>query len=287
MNQTGILYIVATPIGNIADMTYRAVQVLNEVQLIFAEDTRHSQKLLQYYQITPPMYSLHEHNEREQIANILQQLQAGKHIALISDAGTPLISDPGFPLVQAAKAMGLSVVPIPGACAAITALCASGLASDRFYFAGFLPQKQNQRLQQLEKFKLSDTVTIFYESPHRIVASLHDMLTVFGGERQIVLARELTKQFETIKLLSVKEMLHFVEHDLYQQKGEMVLLLDKAENQQNDEQEALKVLHILLKELSISQACKLAAKLTKLNKNHLYQLALQHQLVDNKGQETI
>lgn len=278
MTKQGVLYIVATPIGNLADITLRAIETLKTVDIIYAEDTRHSKPLLQHYDIKNKMYSLHEHNEIAQTENIINQLKEGKNIALISDAGTPLISDPGMPLVEAVKKQDIKVEPIPGACAAITALSASGVLGDKFLFAGFIPAKKEARQQFLQQYLHQPTLTIFYESPHRIIDSLTQMLTVYGESRRLVFARELTKQFETIKTASIKEIYDFVVSDPNQKKGEMVLILDKSVAQKIDDIQAINMLKILCSEMPISQACKLAAKLTNIKKNQLYQLALEHGL---------
>ena len=277
-NLAATLYVVATPIGNLGDMTLRAIETLKTVDMIYAEDTRHSKPLLQHFNIQNQLYPLHEHNEAQQVDHIIEQLQQGKKIALISDAGTPLISDPGMPLVQKAKQNNIRVEPIPGACAAIAALSVSGLASDKFLFAGFIPAKHQARLQFLQNYLHQDAVTIFYESPHRIIDCLSDMMAVYGKERLLVYARELTKQFETVKLAALSDIYEFVIADDNQQKGEIVLILDKAAPQNTDDKEALRILKILSNEMSVSQACKLAAKLTNMKKNQLYQLALAHNL---------
>ena len=196
--QKGILYIVATPIGNLGDITQRALETFETVDLIAAEDTRHSGLLLSHYGIKKPFFALHDHNEQQKAAVLVEKLQQGMNIALISDAGTPLISDPGFHLVRHCRQASIQVVPIPGACAAITALCASGIASDRFCFEGFLPAKSKSRCDKLEVLAEEPRTLIFYESTHRILETLADMQTIFGEERYIVMARELTKTWETI-----------------------------------------------------------------------------------------
>jgi len=209
MNQIsdrGTLYIVATPIGNLKDFTFRAVEVLSAVDIIAAEDTRHSKKLLQHYGISTACMAVHEHNESQATAKILTRLSEGQNIALVSDAGTPLISDPGYSLVKAVRASKFRVVPIPGPNAAIVALCAAGLPTDRFCFQGFLPAKATARQQELEKLTAEMRSMIFYETPHRVQASLEDMLQVFGPTRQIVLARELTKLHETIHSDNLQNM---------------------------------------------------------------------------------
>lgn len=220
------LFIVPTPIGNVDDMVPRAVSVLQQVDIIAAEDTRHSRHLLRKFAITTTMVAYHEHNEQAQTAYLLSQLQAGLSVAIISDAGTPLISDPGYRLVQQALAANIQVVPIPGPVAAIVALSASGLACDRFSFEGFLPAKQGKRIAQLAQFKQASSTTIFYESPHRVLATLTDMHAVFGGRRRVCVARELTKQFETLKTATLDELLAWMAADSNQQRGEFVLLLE-------------------------------------------------------------
>ncbi|WP_210396732.1 16S rRNA (cytidine(1402)-2'-O)-methyltransferase [Motiliproteus sediminis] len=271
------LYIVATPIGNLGDITARALDVLRSVQLIAAEDTRHSARLLQHFGIETPMWAVHDHNERGQADRILQRLKGGENIALISDAGTPLISDPGFYLVRTVREAGLRVVPVPGCCALVTALCAAGIATDRFRFEGFLPAKVQARLQRLESLVADTATLVFYESPHRILDSLAALRDVFGGERYVVLARELTKTFETIHGDSLDQLIPWVEHDANQQRGEFVLVVQGAEAPAADDLDgdALRVLEVLLEELSVKQAAALAAKLTGVKKKLLYQEALR------------
>lgn len=230
------LYIVATPIGNLADMTYRAVEILQQVDGILAEDTRHAKSLLQHYTITTPLQALHDHNERQKADYIIAQLQAGQSLALISDAGTPLISDPGYVLVHAAREAGISVVPIPGACAVITALSASGLPTDQFSFRGFLPAKSTARVNVLEKVKTAQETVLVYESTHRLLASLTDVQAVLGDDRQLVLAKELTKQFEAFVVGNVETIVQWLHADPARQKGEFVLLIAPNKTQaQNQE----------------------------------------------------
>jgi 16S rRNA (cytidine1402-2'-O)-methyltransferase len=274
MSPSGILYIVATPIGHLEDISLRALSILKSVHAIYAEDTRHSHRLLSHYLIQTPVKSLHQHNERAQIQEILSRLKAGENLALISDAGTPLISDPGFPLVHAARSAGLTIAPIPGACAAIAALSASGLATDAFIFQGFLPAKREAKRKILEQFQHEKKVIIFYESCHRIIETLEDMLTVFGNDRKVAFARELTKQFETLHVASLREMMTFVTGDQHQQKGEIVLILDKAEENTDISPEIITLLQTLCEELPLNQACKIAARLTGKKKNQLYTLAM-------------
>lgn len=271
------LYVVATPIGNLSDISARAVEVLQQVDVIACEDTRHSVRLLNHLNINKPLVSYHDHNEQAQTQNLIEKLKAGVRVALISDAGTPLISDPGYQLVKQAHDSEIKVIPLPGACAFVTALSASGLPSDRFVFEGFLPAKQQARLDCLEKLLKEERTLIFYESTHRILACLKDMAQVFGGERQVVLARELTKTFETIKGAPLELLVDWVESDANQQKGELVLLVKGAEAERSDEVRvaAEKVLSVLLEELPVKQAAQLAAKITGGKKNALYQLALE------------
>jgi 16S rRNA (cytidine1402-2'-O)-methyltransferase len=274
----GNLYIVATPIGNLRDITARAVEVLSSVTRIAAEDTRHSQRLLKHLGLTKPLVALHEYNEREKASVLLEPLHTGETLALISDAGTPLISDPGYALVRLAHQQKIQVVPIPGPCAAIVALSASGLPSDRFVFEGFLPAKSNARCQRLENLVLETRTLIFFEAPHRILETLLDLQAIFGEQREAVLARELSKTFETIRLDTLSGLYAWVQADPQQQRGEIVLLvagrLEKTESKLLNP-EAEKILKILLEELSVKQASALAAKITGLSKRLLYERALQ------------
>jgi 16S rRNA (cytidine1402-2'-O)-methyltransferase len=276
-NQPGLLYVVATPIGNLEDFTPRAQRILGEVDLIAAEDTRHSNKLLAHYGILTPVTAFHEHNEREKTTELVALLQQGRRLALISDAGTPLVSDPGYRLVRAAHAAGVRVVPVPGPCAAIAALSASGLPSDRFAFEGFPPAKGMARRSWLERLASEPRTLVFYESPHRIVESLADMTTVFGAEREAVYARELTKQFETVRHAPLGELARWVAEDSKQQLGEIVVLVHglSAVDDSAADAEGARVLRILLKSLPVSQAAALAAEISGRKKNELYGLALR------------
>ncbi|MCR4347580.1 MAG: 16S rRNA (cytidine(1402)-2'-O)-methyltransferase [Sulfuricaulis sp.] len=281
----GTLYVVATPIGNLEDMAPRAVRTLSEVDLIAAEDTRHSGKLLRHFGIGTKTEAIHEHNERNQVPRLIEILKGGKSIAFITDAGTPLVSDPGFHLVRAARQAGIRVTPVPGACAAIAALSAAGLPSDRFVFEGFPPAKSVARRAVFEKLCEEGRTLIFYESPHRILESLKDMSEVFGDGREAVLARELTKQFETLHSATLAELLEWVGRDANQQLGEFVILIHgvpRVEQSAVDE-ETGRVLKILLEELPVKQAAALAAKITGLKKNKLYEHALA---LKRDGQET-
>lgn len=277
--EQGVLYVVATPLGNLGDLSPRAQETLAQVALIAAEDTRHSARLLRHFGIKTPLIALHEHNERERSAELIARLKAGDALALISDAGTPLISDPGYTLVRAAHAERLRVCPIPGPCALIAALSASGLPSDRFAFEGFLPARATARRAHLTTLQHETRTLIFYEAPHRLQDSLSDMCAVFGAERQAVLARELTKIFETVRNDSLQGLCDFVHADPQQQKGECVILVQGApaplalEHTIALDSETL--LRALLTELPVKQAVRLAAAISGVKKNDLYDLALR------------
>ncbi|HHF6950468.1 TPA: 16S rRNA (cytidine(1402)-2'-O)-methyltransferase [Haemophilus influenzae] len=276
---TGILYIVATPIGNLQDITQRALETFAQVDLIAAEDTRHSGLLLSHYGIKKPFFALHDHNEQEKAHILVEKLKQGSNIALISDAGTPLISDPGFHLVRQCREAGIRVVPLPGACAAITALCASGIASDRFCFEGFLPAKSKARKDKLENIAEEDRTLIFYESTHRILDTLEDMQAVLGEERYIVLAREMTKTWETITGNTIKNLREWLLEDPNRTKGEMVLIVEgKPKSDNNDEisPQAVKALELIAEELPLKKAAAIVAELYGYKKNALYQFGLVH-----------
>lgn len=272
----GVIYVVATPIGNLNDLSPRAQKILSEVDLIAAEDTRHSEHLLRHFNIQTPLTSCHEHNESEKTPFLLQKVLDGTTIAVISDAGTPLISDPGYRLIAAARNNGIKIVPIPGPCAAITALSAAGLPSDKFLFVGFLPAKSTGRKKELLKYKDADFTVLVYESSHRILATLIDIHELFP-ERLLTIARELTKTFETILYGTAAELLEILQHDPNQQKGEFVLVLAPAEKNSDEiksELQAVDLLKILLTELPLKKAVTLAAQITGQRKNLLYELAL-------------
>ena len=276
---TGILYIVATPIGNLQDITQRALDTFTQVDLIAAEDTRHSGFLLSHYGIKKPFFALHDHNEQEKAHILVEKLKQGSHIALISDAGTPLISDPGFHLVRQCREAGIRVVPLPGACAAITALCASGIASDRFCFEGFLPAKSKARKDKLENIVEEDRTLIFYESTHRILDTLEDMQSVLGEERYIVLAREITKTWETITGNTIKNLREWLLEDANRTKGEMVLIVEgkpKSDNNDKISSQAVKALELIAEELPLKKAAAIVAELYGYKKNALYQFGLAH-----------
>ncbi|MBQ56381.1 MAG: 16S rRNA (cytidine(1402)-2'-O)-methyltransferase [Pseudomonadaceae bacterium] len=279
-SQKGTLFVVATPIGNLEDISARAIRVLNEVSLIAAEDTRHSARLMQHFGIATPLAACHEHNERDQGGRFISRLQAGEDVALISDAGTPLISDPGYHLVRQARAAGFAVVPVPGACALIAALSAAGLPSDRFIFEGFLPAKAVGRRARLEQVKEEPRTLIFYEAPHRILECLEDMRSVFGDERPALLAREITKTFETLQGMPLVDLHSWVASDSNQQRGECVVVVAGWQAPESDaavSSEALRVLDLLLKDMPLKRAAALAAEITGVRKNLLYQVALERQ----------
>lgn len=269
------LYIVATPIGNLDDITLRAIDTLKRVDLIAAEDTRHSGLLLQHLGIKARLYSLHDHNEQEKAQVLIEKLQAGISIALISDAGTPLINDPGYHLVKACRENGIKVVPIPGACAAIAALSVAGLPSDKFIYEGFLPAKSKARQDNLASLITEPRTMIFYESTHRLLETLKDMQTIFGADKQIVLAKELTKTWETIVSLPVNELIDWLNQDASRQKGEFVLIVaGYTESNKDIDPKAINTLKLLQKELPLKKAAAITAEIYGLKKNQLYQIGL-------------
>ncbi|WP_448551170.1 16S rRNA (cytidine(1402)-2'-O)-methyltransferase [Thalassotalea montiporae] len=271
----GTLYVVATPIGNLGDMTQRAIDVLSQVDLIACEDTRHTQKLLTAFSIKAKTFSLHDHNERQRQEQIANWLEEGKSIALVSDAGTPLISDPGFHIVRGLKQQSLPVVPVPGACAAVTALSVAGLPTDRFAFEGFLPSKSGARQKVLSELKNETRTMIFYDAPRRALDTLQDIVEVMGAERQVVIARELTKTFETIKADSAGNFVDWLSQDPNQLKGEMVLMIEGYQPEPDSiSAEVEKTLKLLIKELPPKKACSIAAEIYGLKKNKLYDLTL-------------
>jgi len=268
--------VVATPIGNLGDMVPRALQVLQQADWVAAEDTRHSGRLLAHFAIETPMIPYHDHSDERQMGRLLEKLGAGQSVALISDAGTPLISDPGYRLVREARRLGVTIVPVPGPCAAVVALSAAGLPSDRFTFEGFLPARQQPRRSALEALAKESRTLIFYEAPHRVLATLEDMATCFGVGREAVLARELTKTHETIIHGTVAELVERVRADANQQRGEIVLVVRGAdlETISADSAEQERLLRILMAEVPLKQAAAIAAKITGGSKNALYQQAL-------------
>lgn len=273
----GKLFLVATPIGNLGDVSARAVETLQSVDLVAAEDTRHSKRLMQHLAVSTRLLAYHEHNEEQQAAALLERMLSGQSVALISDAGTPLVSDPGYRLVNAALDNQVPVIPVPGPCAAIAALSASGLPTDRFVFEGFPPAKQGARRNYLRALKSEQRTLVFYVSCHRITDTLADMLEVFGGERQAVLARELTKTFETIHRAGLGQLVEWVENDENQRKGEIVVLVEgaAAAPETDDRHRQLgELLQVLVEELPVKQAVAIAARLTGLNRNEIYKQAL-------------
>ncbi len=277
MTRKGTLYIVATPLGNLGDISQRAVETLRAADVIAAEDTRHSSRLMQHLGVATPMVALHDFNERERTESLLRRLEQGQKVALISDAGTPLISDPGFILVREVRAQGYPVVPVPGASAVIAALSASGLPTDRFIFEGFLPAKAKHRLERLQALRDEPRTLVFYEAPHRILETVTAMMEVFGGEREAVIARELTKTFETIHGAPLAELLDWMTADSNQQRGEFVVLVAGAPPAEEGEGAALDVdalLLALLDELPVKKAAAIVAQVTGLKKNDLYKRAL-------------
>ncbi|SMF51381.1 16S rRNA (cytidine1402-2'-O)-methyltransferase [Alteromonadaceae bacterium Bs31] len=279
MQSSNALYIVATPIGNLEDITFRAVKVLQKADIIAAEDTRHSAKLLQHFGIETRLMAYHDHSNEQQTQQLLQRLGKGENIALISDAGTPLISDPGYRLVKAAREQGYSVVPIPGCSALVAALSAAGLPSDRFSFEGFLPAKSVARMNRLEALQKDPRTLIFYESPHRIRESVEAMTQVFGEARNVVLAREITKTYETFITTSFANLLEAFDSDQNQLRGEMVILVQGFDEPKgNDESldcDTEKMMKLLMEELPLKKAAAIAAKMSGVAKNRLYQWGLE------------
>ena len=276
-SKQGQIYIVATPIGNLGDISKRAVKTLTKVDIVFSEDTRNTRKLLSHYGIQQKLASLHEHNEAEKTQEILSLLAQGKQIAVVSDAGTPLISDPGYKLVKTASQQGFRITPIPGASAIITALSIAGLPTERFCFEGFLPSKASARRNVLEKNKHETRTQVYYESSHRIANSINDICDIYGQDREIVLARELTKLYEDVFRGTLKELKRWISEKAIRQKGEFVLVIngfitDKASEAIGISTQQL--LNILTDELPIKQAASLAAKITGQAKNKLYKQAM-------------
>lgn len=273
--RAGCLYVVATPIGNLGDMSERALRVLGQVTLIAAEDTRHSMPLLRHFHIDTPMQAYHEHNEREMTPRLVERLLGGEDLALISDAGTPLISDPGFHLVRAARDAGVTVSPVPGASSLIAALSVAGMPTDRFVFEGFPPSRPNARRKRFEELRGESRTLVLLESSHRVAESLADMRDVFGGDRVAVLARELTKTYETIRKAGLAELAAWVRADADQQRGEFVILIAGAEVDVDASQaEGERIMARLLTELPARKAAGIAAELSGANKNALYRWAI-------------
>lgn len=277
----GALYVVATPIGNIADISLRALKVLSLVNAVACEDTRNTGQLMSRLGLSIPLFSAHQHNERESAEKIVGRLLKGERIALVSDAGTPAVSDPGAHIVDAVMQAGLPVIPIAGASAGMAALSVSGLIANEFHFVGFLPSKSSQRAQLLSRLALMTATLIIYEAPHRILETAEALTTAFGEKRRVVVAREISKLFEQIHRCKVSELTAWLTATPEHQKGEFVVLIEAAEvSDQPDMSEATRVLKILLESQTVSQAAALAARITGLKKNTLYDLALKLQPSD-------
>ncbi len=275
-----VLYVVATPIGNLEDISERARRILSEVDHIAAEDTRHTGKLLAHLGISKPVSSYHDHNEAQASQKLIDLINAGTSVALVSDAGTPLISDPGYRLIKLARERGLQVIPVPGPSALVTALSVAGLPSDQFTFHGFLPAKTRARCDLFQKLLNATGTQIFYESPHRVVASIHDLASVFGENRLLVVAREMTKTFEQITYGSIFETLRMIESGELKIKGEFVLLLEGQMAFDSRLDEDL-ILTELLAELPVSKVAEITARLTGKPRKLLYKRALVLKGVNN------
>lgn len=281
ISAAGILSVVATPIGNLQDISLRAIATLKEVDCVAAEDTRHSRKLLQHFGIDKTMLSLHQHNEQQRVKTIIARLRDGQHIALICDAGTPLISDPGFSLVKEVREQGFQVRPVPGACAAIAALSVSGLATDRFQFEGFLPASASARRQRVQSLSRQTNTLVFYEAPHRILALCQTLMECFGEQRRAVFARELTKTYETIHGATLKEQWLWLNADDNQQRGEFVVVVEgfqEPSEAMSLSLEAQQLMDLLLEELPPNRAAQLAARHFKRPKKLFYDYALGKKL---------
>lgn len=278
-NAAAVLYVVATPMGNLEDISRRALSVLGSVDLIAAEDTRHSRKLLAHYGITTPITSFHEHNEQTKGEELLTRLAGGESVALISDAGTPLVSDPGYTLVREARLRGIRVSPVPGPSAVVCALSVAGIPCDRFLFEGFAPRARGQRRAWLESLHLEPRTLVFYESSHRIEACVHDLVQVFGGDREAVLGRELTKLHETLLSGSLAELAARLRDEPLQRKGEFVVLVAGASGTEEEARsaEGRRILRILAAEMPLKQAAALAARISGAPRNLLYRQALAWQ----------
>ncbi len=274
LHHSPALYVVATPLGNRQDMTLRALAILRAVDVVAAEDTRHSQRLFDSHGLTPRTFALHEHNEQEGATRIIERLGQGQHVALVTDAGTPAISDPGARLVARVQDAGYAVVPVPGPCAAIAALSVSGLTAARFQFVGFLPPKSAARRASIEALRGLDAVLVFYEAPHRVLECIEDLVAVLEPEREIVVCRELTKMFEQIVRMPLAAALEWIKADSNRQRGEFVLLVGPLPAGEGVPPEAQRVLKLLLEEMPLKTAAKLAASITGVPKNSLYELAL-------------
>ena len=279
-HKSGTLYIVATPLGNLGDVSQRAIETLKNVDLVAAEDTRHSRPLLHQFAINTSLTALHEHNERDACESLLEKIQAGKSIAVISDAGTPLISDPGYYIVRRAHQLNIPVVPVPGPSTLSTALSVAGLPTSNIHFEGFLPSKSTQRISRLKELTDMTDTLVFFEAPHRIVDTLVDMVECLGASREATFMRELTKMYETIKMGSLEDLSRWVSEDPNQRKGEIAIVVKgvvAAETSDEINPESERILKLLLKEVSTKKAAALTAEITGLRKNQLYQHALNLQ----------
>lgn len=285
--EAGVLYVVATPIGNLGDLSPRAVEVLRDVDGVAAEDTRHTARLLTHAGIRTPLVSLHEHNEERQVPGLLNRLQKGEALALVSDAGTPLVSDPGYRLVRAAREAGVRVSPVPGPCAFVAALSASGLPSDRFRFEGFLPARAPARRRRLQDLAGETCTLIFYESSHRIAAGLEDMAQVLGGARPAVVARELTKTFEQIQGGTLETLITWLAKASDHRRGEFVILVAGAPDapEQTLDPEAERILALCLREMPLKRAARLTAEITGLPRNRLYARGLEWSGLGSGGED--
>ena len=268
------LYVVATPIGNLADISQRALEVLRGAAAIACEDTRHTQRLLEHFGIRAPLIAVHEHNEAAASAGLIARIQAGEPIALVSDAGTPAISDPGARAVRAVQDAGLKVIPIPGASAVVAALSASGLMFSQFLFAGFLPPKSGARCAAIEALRDTPAALVFYEAPHRIADTLADLAATLQPDREIVIARELTKLFEQIERMPISSASAWLAEDADRSRGEFVLIVSPPTPQQGLSTDAERTLKLLLGELPLKTAARLASEITGASKNDLYERAL-------------
>ncbi len=275
-NSTGILYVVATPIGNLDDISLRAIDILRQVDLVAAEDTRHSGRLLRHHGIDAHLLALHEHNEQQALQKVVARLQQGASVALISDAGTPLLSDPGFPLVRECRRNNITVSPIPGPSALLAALSVAGVAADSFCFHGFLARTPAARQSRLRTMLTASKTQIFYESSHRIEHTLKDMLAVFGEQREVAIARELTKQYEQVVQAGLGEIAAMADDGRLCLRGEFVVLVAPPGKDAGDQPDAesVRILEILIKELPLKKAVALAACISGERKNRLYQWAL-------------
>lgn len=275
--EAGVLFVVATPIGNLGDLAPRAVNTLEQVDLVLAEDTRHSRRLLSHFGINTSLCSLHEHNEKSKCDALIDRLNHGESMALISDAGTPLISDPGFPLVSQARQAGLKIVPIPGPCAAISALSVSGIGADRFVFEGFLPSRPGRRRHRLEAMVGEQRTLVFYESVHRIEATMAELEAVFGLQREAVVAKELTKLFETVRSGTLAELNQWLRSSSEQIRGEFVIVVEGAPQSEEaiPDGEDFRIMGLLLELLPPGKAAEAAARICNKPRKHFYQWALE------------